>query len=179
LRKPYATIGLALTILATSLWGFWTWPHTLLRFGLNSTLVWKKFGIPLFTCIFFHSGWIHLFGNLFFLLIYAPPVESRSGWRSMLTIFFVSGISGSLLHSIAQPNLNQVATGSSAGVVGLMVYFTLLWPAQRWVFFVLAILIQIYSAYLSHLDLVQASIFGHAGGAISGICFWMLERRRV
>lgn len=79
----------------------------------------------LITCIFLHASLIHLFVNMYSLKILGKELESIIGQTKFLYIFFLSGLSGSLL-SILINGTSTFSVGASGAIFGLgaaLIYF--------------------------------------------------------
>lgn len=85
----------------------------------------------LFSAMFMHGGWMHLFGNMLYLYIFGDNVEEAFGHVKFLVFYLVAGLAASFAqfyfssHS-AIPNLG--ASGAIAGVLGA---YLLLFPQAR------------------------------------------------
>lgn len=78
----------------------------------------------LITCMFLHGGIIHLGFNMYSLYIVGPKVEDFFGKWKFLLIYFLSGLSGSLLSIGLNGNIASVgASGAIFGLFGALVYF--------------------------------------------------------
>ena len=78
----------------------------------------------LFTCMFLHAGILHLALNMYSLFIIGPRVEDFFGKGKFLLIYFLSGISGSLLSIGLNGNVMSVgASGAIFGLFGALIYF--------------------------------------------------------
>ena len=75
----------------------------------------------LFTSLFLHANLVHLGGNVLFLLVFGTSLEeqvSRSRW---LTIYLVSGLTGSIAFLLLGPLLGQeIGLGASGAIYGLL-----------------------------------------------------------
>ncbi len=93
------------------------------------------------TSAFFHAGFMHIFGNMLFLLVFGPSVEDRLG-RFWYLLFYLAGatLSG-LAHIAAETNPAIGASGAVAAVSGA---FLVLFPHVRikciWFFFIISII---------------------------------------
>ncbi len=95
----------------------------------------------LISSAFLHAGFMHIFGNMIFLLVFGPPVEDRFG-RIGFAIFYLAGGAGSGLAHIA---LEQApAIGASGAVAAVSGAFLVLFPRTRIKCFVLFIFIGIF-----------------------------------
>ncbi len=61
--------------------------------------------ITLFTSMFLHAGWLHLGGNMLYLLIFGDNVEDRFGHFKFLIFYILSGLACFLN---IQPSEHQV-----------------------------------------------------------------------
>lgn len=93
---------------------------TLIDFGGNA-VIYTKMGdyYRLFTSIFLHAGIFHLLCNMYSLYVLGPQVESFYGKIKYLSVFIISGISGSLLSTALSGN-NTISVGASGAIFGLL-----------------------------------------------------------
>ncbi len=90
----------------------------LLRWGaLNRVLVLNGEWWRLVTCMFLHAGPVHLILNLTALIIASVFIERMLGWKKVFTLYFISGICGSLVN--IWWHADGVGVGSSAAIFGL------------------------------------------------------------
>jgi membrane associated rhomboid family serine protease len=74
-----------------------------------------------FTSMFMHAGWLHLFGNMLYLWIFGDNVEDSFGHIKFLVFYLLCGLGATLAQVVfsagsAVPNLG--ASGAIAGVLG-------------------------------------------------------------
>ena len=143
----------------------------LLIFGANSGLL-VKYGqiYRLVTCMFLHAGIMHFGLNMYSLYVVGPKVEDFFGKRKFLLIYFMSGISASLL-SIGLNN-NVIAVGASGAIFGLfgaLVYFGYTYRG----YIGSMVRSQIVPVVLYNLVIgfviPGIDVWGHVGGLIGGI----------
>ncbi len=80
-----------------------------------------------FTACFLHGSWMHLIGNMVFLVTFGPALESRITGARFLLLYLASGIGGMLIQVEANalaafghtPPFVLGASGAVAGVLGL------------------------------------------------------------
>jgi membrane associated rhomboid family serine protease len=75
----------------------------------------------IFTAMFMHGGWMHLFGNMLYLWIFGDNVEDRLGPIQFLIFYLVCGIAATFLQysfSVQSGIPNVGASGAIAGVLG-------------------------------------------------------------
>jgi len=144
---------------------------------------------PFFTSLFLHDGWFHLFNNLLFLAIFGTLVERHLGGRRLLALFFVCGLSGSLLQVLIPHDGGPPAAlvvGASGGLFGLMgAAFTCGTPAlrsgspQRRLLIVLVVLNALLGLVSASGLLGSLLLIGwqsHLGGFLAGLCLGRLAR---
>ncbi len=78
-----------------------------------------------FTYMFVHGGFWHLFMNMLVLFFFGPPLESRWGGREFFRFYLIAGLGGAALSLlIAQGPV----VGASAAIYGVMLAFAMNWP---------------------------------------------------
>ncbi len=88
-------------------------------------------GFTIFTAMFMHGGWMHLFGNMLFLWIFGDNVEDRFGHVTFLIFYLVVGVAATFAqYSLARHSTvpNVGASGAIAGVLGA---YILMFPQAR------------------------------------------------
>jgi len=95
--------------------------------GIKHGYLWE-----FFTFQFLHSGWFHLFFNLFALWSFGRGLEQILGTRQFLISYFLSGAVGGalqLVFGMIGPGVWGSATmGASAGICGMMAIFATIDP---------------------------------------------------
>ncbi len=141
----------------------------------------------IFTSIFLHGGWVHLFFNMLYLHIFGDNVEDVLGTFWFLFLFIGAGISGIFLETIFHPDLKVPMIGASAAVSGVMgfyfvffpfariltiVFYFFFWdivPVPAFVFLGFWILFQFLSGFMSlSSSFVGVAFFAHIGGFLFG-----------
>lgn len=149
----------------------------LLNLGANfRPLVLKGEVWRLFTSIFLHGGFMHLFMNmtaLFFAGLFLEPLLGK--WR-LLLLYLITGISASLASFMWYDAI--VSVGASGAIFGLYGYFIAViiyksFPYQLHSGFLYSLL-----AYIG-INLVMGLMGGidnaaHIGGLLSGFCYGVL-----
>lgn len=97
----------------------------LLIYGGNNYYLIKDGQIwRLITSIFMHGSLIHLLVNMYSLYILGNQVETYIGKWKYLFVYLISGICGSLLSAVLNPNVVSVgASGAIFGLAGCLLYF--------------------------------------------------------
>ena len=157
--------------------------------GLRHGFVWQ-----LVTFQFLHAGFLHLLFNCIAIYVFGRQLEQVLGVKRFLTLYFSSGILGGLLQALAggfiyllpgsvwASHFAGPAVGASAGAMGLVAAFALLYPEQHLVMFFYFIPVPMRAKFLLLLEAIVAvfSILfpvnnvanaAHLGGIAAGILF--------
>ncbi|MGQ9474771.1 MAG: rhomboid family intramembrane serine protease [Actinomycetota bacterium] len=159
----------------------------------------KQVYLPLFTSMFLHDGWLHIFGNMLYLWIFGNNVEDVMGHLPFLLFYLTCGLFGTLLHVAVFPNSIALLLGASGAIAGVLGAYLLLYP-RAWIytiflFFIvpipafLVIGFWIVLQFLGGLSSIVGGMsggtawFAHLGGSsmgllITGIFYPSLRRRR-
>jgi len=85
----------------------------------------------LITALFIHVGWLHLIGNLLFLMIFGLSAERVLGsWRFLL-LFLVGGATANLIGAVTLATANAPIVGSSGAVSAIVGAYFALFPRAR------------------------------------------------
>ncbi|HSF20266.1 MAG TPA: rhomboid family intramembrane serine protease [Vicinamibacteria bacterium] len=154
--------------------------------------------VALFTAMFLHGGFLHLFGNMLFLWIYGDNVEHRLGSVPYLFWYLTTGVAATLFHAIFasdSPIPLVGASGAISGVLGfyfiwfphnqvrILVFFffvnVILLPA-RWVLGFYILIDNILPFIVSQSDGAGVAHGAHIGGFLAGLgAAWFKNRRIV
>lgn len=166
--------------------------------GLKRGFVWQ-----LLTFQFLHAGpapW-HVLFNCLALYFFGRSVEETLGTKAFLKLYFLSGFLGGLLQVLINmiPQHGDIpVVGASAGILGLLAAFALLFPERDIMFWILFFPIRLKAKYLLWFTLF-ISVYGtivpfdnyahtaHLGGILGGFAYlrWgplterFFSRRRV
>ncbi len=104
--------------------------------GLDSALAWQQAMadgsvLRLFSALFLHADWVHLLGNLVFLLIFGLPAERvMGGWR-FLALFLIGGAAANLAAVLAIDAPDRVIIGASGAVSAVIGAYLALFPGAK------------------------------------------------
>src|SRR5262249_14160366 len=87
--------------------------------------------VDLFTCMFLHAGFLHLFGNMLFLWIYGDNVEHRLGHVRYLLWYLATGIAATLFHVLGAPHSQIPLVGASGAISGVLGFYFVWFPRNR------------------------------------------------
>ncbi len=85
----------------------------------------------LLTSMFIHAGFMHIFGNMLFLWIFADNVEDQLGHTRFAGFYLLCGIVGTLLHAITSPSSLVPMVGASGAISGVLGAYILLFPRAK------------------------------------------------
>ncbi|MDT4911958.1 MAG: hypothetical protein QOC66_1086 [Pseudonocardiales bacterium] len=83
------------------------------------------------TSQFLHGGWLHLLGNMLFLLIFGNNVEDRMGRVKFLVFYLLAGIIAAYGFALADPNSAQTLIGASGAIAGVLGAYLVMFPKAR------------------------------------------------
>ena len=87
--------------------------------------------VTLFTAMFLHGGFMHLFGNMLFLWIYGDNVEHRLGPVKYLFWYLATGIAATLFYAIFAGGSALPLVGASGAISGVLGFYFLWFPRNR------------------------------------------------
>lgn len=108
-----------------------SWGTVPAELQLNFSALLAGPGLRLFSALFVHADWTHLFGNLLFLGLFGSAVERTLGPFRMLLLFLIAGAAANLFAALVSPLLNAPIIGSSGAVSALIGAYVLLFPTSN------------------------------------------------
>lgn len=87
--------------------------------------------LTLLSSMFMHGSWMHIIGNMLYLLIFADQIEDRFGHIKFLIFYLVVGLAGSVAHIVADPNSVIPSLGASGAIAGVLGSYLVLFPHNR------------------------------------------------
>jgi membrane associated rhomboid family serine protease len=150
----------------------------------------------LFTCMFLHGSFMHLFGNMLFLWIYGDNVERRLGPFAYLLWYLATGVSATLTHALMFSSSEMPLVGASGAISGVLGFYFVWFPRNvvRMLAFLPPFLLQVFEIparwvlgmylVIDNLLPIFVSAEGgvahgaHIGGFLAGgLVAWLMERR--
>jgi membrane associated rhomboid family serine protease len=140
----------------------------------NSFKIWQ-----LFSYMFFHAGFMHVFFNMFMLWMFGLELESTWGSKRFLKFYLICGIGAGVFILFLSP-LNSITIGASGAVYGIMVAFAVINPNRLiYIYFLFPVkakyligflmLVSFFSTLSISMD--QISHAGHLGGGLIGYLY--------
>ncbi len=87
--------------------------------------------LALFTSMFLHAGFMHLFGNMLFLWIYGDNVEHRLGHGRFLLAYLGTGVVATLGHTLLSGGSPLPLIGASGAISGVLGFYFLWFPRNK------------------------------------------------
>jgi membrane associated rhomboid family serine protease len=173
--------------LAESVWRFGVIPGELLgrvapgtTVPLGPHLVAVLDGMPnwwsILTSMFMHGGWMHIIGNMWFLIIFGDNVEDAMGTFRFTAFYLVCGAAAVAAQVMANPASVIPMVGASGAIGGVMGAYLRLYPMAPvhllvWFgFYADRIVVPAYFM-LGYWFLLQV-ISGAFAPGVGGVAFW-------
>ena len=150
----------------------------------------------LFSCMFLHGGFMHLFGNMLFLWIYGDNVERRLGAVPYLLAYLATGVAATLTHALMFSSSQMPLVGASGAISGVLGFYFVWFPRNvvRMLAFLPPFLLQVFEIparwvlgmYLVIDNLLPIFVSpgggvahgAHIGGFLAGgLVAWLMDRR--
>lgn len=87
--------------------------------------------LRLFTALFIHVEWMHLLGNLLFLVIFGIPAERSLGSVRFLALFVIGGVASNLVGALSLAGVLRPIIGCSGAVSAVLGAYVALFPRAR------------------------------------------------
>lgn len=146
-------------------------------------------GWGLLTHMFLHGGWMHLFGNMLFLYVFADNLEDQLGHLRFAVFYLLCGLAAAALQIFAEPFSDVPMVGASGAIAGVMGGYLLLFPKARIdVLFIIVIFfrifaipawivlgvwfgLQVFNGAVTPTEGGGVAYWAHAGGFMAGLVF--------
>lgn len=130
---------------------------------------------------FLHGSFLHLFSNMFVLILLGQRIEKELGSKKFIIIYLVSGIIAGLSHNILS---KYSVVGASGAIWSIMTLYGFMFKNEIFNLFLIIkikvkyiilflFLIEVFS--VSKLDGV--SHIAHIGGSVTGILFYFMKKK--
>lgn len=87
--------------------------------------------ITIFTSMFLHGGFVHVFGNMLYLWIFGNNVEDRFGHIKFFLFYIFAGIAGVVGQTLVDPYSTIPGIGASGAIAGVLGGYLLMFPKAR------------------------------------------------
>ena len=85
----------------------------------------------LFTSMFMHGGFMHIFGNMLYLWIFGDNIEDYLGHIKFLIFYLFCGICATLIHVFSDVNSTIPVVGASGAISGILGAYLILYPRAK------------------------------------------------
>ncbi|MER5715437.1 rhomboid family intramembrane serine protease [Streptomyces sp. NPDC002132] len=90
--------------------------------------------LSVLTAMFLHGGWLHLLGNMLFLLIFGNNIEDRMGHLRFALFYVACGYAASYGFALLNADSTDPLIGASGAIAGVLGAYLVLYPKARvWV----------------------------------------------
>lgn len=171
-RFPILTITLIILNIIIFIWSLSDFDFVVSNYGFIPAY---PSILTLFTSMFLHGGFDHIFGNMWYLWIFGDNVEDKFGKIKFLFLYFLSGLAADLFHYITGPASKMPTIGASGAISGVLGAYLLLYPKEKvltrwgWSFMHIPAYIVIGFWFVIQFIFATVSLLGGIG---SGIAFW-------
>jgi membrane associated rhomboid family serine protease len=153
----------------------------------------------LYTHMYIHADFMHVFFNMFILFLMGVPFEQRVGWKWMAVIYWGTGIlGGGVVNGFLTINEPTLGIGASAAISGIIGAFAMMYPRDRIPMVIIFIILPrvqvafgalVFILFQTFLAIVSSQLpYGlgnvgytaHLAGVMVGVAIgWMLARKGV
>lgn len=177
------------------------WSFTPLRFTqfLNGNYGNIFAPLTVFTAMFMHASFGHIFGNMLFLYLFGDNVEDAYGHGNYLLFYLASGIFATAAQYFTDPASPITNLGASGAISGVMGSYILMYPTARvqifffpfsiflgnlgvpaWLMLGLWFLAQLTPALQSMGQISGGGVayWAHVGGFLAGVIMTIIFRPR-
>ena len=148
--------------------------------------------LTLLTSIFMHGGWMHLIGNMMYLIIFADNVEDVLGTKKFILFYLLAGIFASMSQAFLNFNSEIPMIGASGAIAGVLGSYLYYFPRAKilvlvpfFIFFTIRVpasILLIFWFIFQFLNLsnVESSVawMAHIGGFVFGYIFSVINGKK-
>lgn len=127
-ERPWFTWGLAAALTLAWMVAQLDPAAIVATFGFVPAEPWRGLGVAVVTASFVHADFLHLFGNVYVLLLVGDDVERRFGWRRLALLFLAGTVGGTLLHAGVDPDRHVPLVGASDGLSAVLACYAFAFP---------------------------------------------------
>lgn len=162
------------------------------------TLITRGYFWQVFTYMFTHADFNHIFVNMFGLMMFGPKIELSMGKNKFLKYYLICGLFSSILYMLITGLSTGISNipmmGASGAIMGILTAYGLMYPKDMIIFLFFPyplpaiVFVFFYGFVQLALGIVYlgaqggVAYFGHLGGMIAGfilIKYFGYGRRRI
>jgi membrane associated rhomboid family serine protease len=140
----------------------------------------------LFTYMFMHAGFMHIFFNMLMLWMFGVELENVWGSRKFLVYYLLCGVGGGLTNLLVGMLTDQggPTVGASGAIFGVLLAFGMLFPNRLiFLYFLIPIPAKYMVILLAGFELLNGvtgtsdgvAHFAHLGGALAGFLYMVVD----
>ncbi|MFT5507648.1 MAG: membrane associated rhomboid family serine protease [Hyphomicrobiaceae bacterium] len=125
--------------------------------------------------MFMHGGWMHIIGNMTFLVVFGGNVEDSMGSVRFAVFYLLCGLCAAAAQVLAQPDSVIPMIGASGAIGGVMGAYIMLYPKVKVRVLVLIMIIRVPAVAMLGFWFVMQTIGGLSalgGNDGGGVAFW-------
>jgi len=123
--------------------------------------------LTVFSSMFLHGSFLHIFGNMLFLAIFGPTVEDRIGRLRFVVFYLLGGLVALGAQTAVGPSSTAPTLGASGAIAAVLGGYILLYPRARILSLVFIIffvtIIEVPAFFLLGFWFLEQLWFGAAG----------------
>jgi rhomboid family protein len=139
----------------------------------------------LFTYMFMHADFLHLFFNMFALWMFGMELENLWGPKKFLGYYLLCGVCAGISHLVFSPlfTVPGPTIGASGSIYGVLIAFGLIFPDRPiFLYFLFPIKAKYFIMLYMIIELISignadgVAHFAHLGGAVAGFFYLMISQ---
>jgi membrane associated rhomboid family serine protease len=91
----------------------------------------KDLPLSVLISMFLHAGWLHLLGNMLFLLVFGNNIEDKLGKVAYLAFYVACGYAAAYGFAATNPHSAVPLIGASGAIAGVLGAYLVLYPRAR------------------------------------------------
>jgi membrane associated rhomboid family serine protease len=85
----------------------------------------------IFSGMFMHGGWLHLFGNMLYLWIFGDNIEDEFGSLKFLVFYLLCGVAATMAQFYVSARSSIPNVGASGAIAGVLGAYLVMFPSAR------------------------------------------------
>jgi membrane associated rhomboid family serine protease len=86
--------------------------------------------LTLISSMFMHGSWLHIIGNMVYLLVFGDQIEDRLGHIRFLIFYLFAGIVAGVAQVLAEPYSVLPCVGASGAIAGVLGAYLMIYPGN-------------------------------------------------
>ena len=125
---PYVTYAIIAVNIVVFVWSLFNYDYITNTYGFTPA----TFSVlTVFTSMFLHGGFDHIFGNMLFLYIFGDNIEDKFGKVKYIAFYLASGIAATMTHFITNIGSTIPSIGASGAISGVLGAYLAFYPKAK------------------------------------------------